>query len=343
MLFSIVIPAHNGGRYLHQTIASAINQKRKADEVLVVDDASSDNTAEIAQSSEWKGQVLYFHNDKATGFVDAWNRAINKATGDFVSILHQDDLLHPDYLYHVEKSLKIYPDVQHIYTTCNYIDEQGNIINTPPRPHSTEPVYYSGKEYANNYLDGLIYNTHIHRCPGVTTGRKLLLDKCTFRSKAGHIADDDFFLRVGAFTVVLGISQPLASFRIHSASTTGKTEQLALQLAKCYIFQSNYYKNNSSLLGDRVIYLYKYAVKYINLLFFQALVFERQDWVDEALKLHLDFNRILPSFFKGNLPYWAKPLWTKDYRTARIGIVLRYYAKLLHKFIGLKNLFLKKV
>jgi glycosyltransferase involved in cell wall biosynthesis len=57
MQFSVVIPAHNGELYLRLTIESALNQTRKADEIIVVDDASTDKTAEIAQSLEYRASV----------------------------------------------------------------------------------------------------------------------------------------------------------------------------------------------------------------------------------------------------------------------------------------------
>ncbi len=69
--FSIVIPAHYGKVYLRFAIKSVLNQTRQADEVVVVDDASTDNTEKIAWSSEWKGMVKYYYNEPSTGFVDA--------------------------------------------------------------------------------------------------------------------------------------------------------------------------------------------------------------------------------------------------------------------------------
>jgi len=109
--FSIVIPAYNGEKFLKQAIESALSQTRLADEVIVVDDASSDGTAEIAKS--YNEKIKYYFNDKSTGFVDAWNRAISKATSDYVTILHQDDLLHPEYIERIEQALLQYSNIGH--------------------------------------------------------------------------------------------------------------------------------------------------------------------------------------------------------------------------------------
>jgi glycosyltransferase involved in cell wall biosynthesis len=305
---SIVIPAHNGEQYLRLAIDSAINQTRSPDEIIVVDDASTDATAEIAKS--FGSKIKYHFNQRATGFVDAWNRAIELASGDFVSILHQDDLLHPKYLEHIERAISQFPGVSHFYTACNYIDENGSIIKKPPEPHSFEPVLYTGKEYAHNYLNGIIMNNHIHRCPGVTTSRELLIKQCKYRKEAGHIADDDFFLRVGEFTDVVGISYPLASYRHHKESETGRLDLLSLELAEAYVFQVKYYKDGSSILDPEDIEkINRQAVRFINLLLFQGVLYKRDEWIQRAQELRNELEQIKKGFMERNLPRWAKCLW----------------------------------
>ncbi len=310
MRFSIVIPAHNGEKYLRQSIESALAQERKADEIIVVDDASEDETASIAKAYTESGTLKYFHNAVSTGFVDAWNRAIQRTSGEYVSILHQDDMLHPEYLRHIERALKLFPRAEHLYTGCNYVDEAGNIIKTTAGPHSLEPVLYSGERYAHEYLNGAVNNRHIHRCPGVTTSRRILLDECTYRKEAGHIADDDFFLRVGAFTDVVGISRPLADFRHHALSATSTADSLNVTLARDYVFQSRYYRDHGALLSPEDIHkIDVHAVRFINRLLFQALLLERQDWLLDAVNLRKEFDEMKPSFMKQYLPLWARAMW----------------------------------
>ena len=310
MTFSIIIPAHNGEAFIRQALDSALHQTRRADEVLVIDDASTDRTAEIVRSHNFRGQIKYLYNDTPTGFVDAWNRAVQRATGDFVTILHQDDLLHSEYLENIEKGLIKYLHVRHIYAACNYIDGNGSIIKNPPEPHSLEPILYTGKEYAHNYLTGVLSNQHIHRCPGVTTSRELLLNQCTYRKEAGHISDDDFFLRVGVFTDVIGIAYPLASYREHASSQTHSLHSLALQLARDYVFQTSYYKEHNTLLNpEDVLRINQMAVRFINLLLFQSLLYENKEWFKEAYDLRDELEHLLNSHMGKHLPAWARLMW----------------------------------
>jgi glycosyltransferase involved in cell wall biosynthesis len=337
---SIIIPAHNGEKFIRRAIASAMHQTRKADEVIVADDASTDCTAEIAQSAEWGGYVQYYYHEKSRGFVDAWNQAIRRATSDFVTILHQDDVLYPEYLDTIEKAIHYYPKVRHGYVACDYIDEAGDIIKTPQWPYSSAPVLYSGRQYAHNYLHGMVTNNHIHRCAGVATSRELLLNECTYREEAGHIADDDFFLRVGAYTDVVGISQPLAGFRHHMHSVTGTLDLLSLVLARDYVFQVRFHRDNKTLLDDDVKKLQFQAVKFINLLLFQSLLYKQQEWTKTALALRDELDGMLPSYMEKNLPFWARQMWRITPGNGRRSRAATLYAAVLNAGIKSRN-FLK--
>src|ERR1039458_3625532 len=134
MMFSIAIPVRNGSNYLAEAIRSALNQTRAADEILVSDNCSEDETAAIAKSSEWGNRVKYYFNPRPTGMVDSWNHAVAKATRDCVSILHHDDLLDPDYLRAIEMGVTRFPLARHAFTACRYINAAGavDIRRKPP-------------------------------------------------------------------------------------------------------------------------------------------------------------------------------------------------------------------
>lgn len=303
--FSCAIPVHNGGKFLAAAIRSALAQDRPFDEVIIVDDASTDNSKSIIQSAEFFGRVTYYYNPVATGFVDAWNRAAKFASGDFVTILHQDDLLHPSYLKVIEAALDRYPHVQHLYTSCFYIDADGVVVDRPPYPHNFEPQLYSGNEYAARYLQGVVANQHIYRCPGVTTSRRLMTEQCVYRKEAGHIADDDFFYRIGEYTDVVGISMPLASFREHSASETGKHQSLTLALARDYLFQMRAWRvERVASVGDYILTIDQMAARFIFELLLLSSYKKNNEWFETALGYRREFEDIASRSMTEYLPIW---------------------------------------
>lgn len=92
---SVIIPAYNAERFLGEAIASVRDQSLAASEILVVDDGSSDRTADIACS--WGGVVRLLQQQNQ-GPAAARNLAIGEAHGEFLAFLDADDLMTPDRL-----------------------------------------------------------------------------------------------------------------------------------------------------------------------------------------------------------------------------------------------------
>jgi glycosyltransferase involved in cell wall biosynthesis len=258
MTFSIVIPVYDGEKYLEETIRSVLNQNRKADEIIVYDDGSLDNSCEVAL--KYKSEIKYIRNEQGpSGFVNSWNNSIRFSTCDFISILHQDDLLAPDFLLEAEKILKVDNDVKHFFSVCDYINENSqkihNLCYSDQFTSDIEDVSFSGLDYMIAYQKKYANAIHIHRCPGVITHRSIFFDlNCWYNPKAGHIADDDFFYRVGFLTKVKGFLKPLAYYRIHETSETSSIGDLNLviRLSNDYLFQVKQWSFND-LIGDNQI------------------------------------------------------------------------------------------
>jgi glycosyltransferase involved in cell wall biosynthesis len=311
LTFSIAIPVHNGENFLEAALTSAIDQKRSADEILAVDDGSTDRSAEILKAEKWGGKIRYVYNENPTGYADAWNRVVKYSRSEFVSILHQDDLLDQEYLFRIEEASKMFPDCKHFYTGYYYIDGGGNRTAESPLPHAIGPERFRGKEYAHRYLQGVLVNRHLHRCPGVTTQRQLILSKCPYRKEAGLIADDDFFLRVGEFTDVVGISQPLASFREHGESATGKLESLSHRLAIDYIFQTKYYRSQRSLLDETDIgHIEDQANRFIDTYLVESMINDDSPGVRAARILRNELETVQPMYFGKRRTLLSAALWT---------------------------------
>ena len=310
MTFSIAIPVRNGSDYLAQAIRSALCQTRAADEIIILDDNSQDASATIAKSNEWGGRVKYHCNPTPTGFADAWNRAAAKASCDFVAILHQDDLLDCGYLSNVERGLRAFPGARHAFTACRYIDSAGNLLRNAAEPHNPTGMLLSGRQYARAYLHGVFHNRHLHQCPGVTTSRSLLLHECAYRKEAGHIADDDFFYRVGRFTPVVAITQPMASYREHMTSVTAGVRLLSLTLATDYLFQIRQRGSRSDIFdGSDEVYFERLAVRMLNEALYRGTLEVCSGAAQQVLALARELQALCPGALRRYAPQWAAPMW----------------------------------
>lgn len=99
-LVSIIIPAYNSGKYLDETIKSAIAQTWPNKEIIIVDDGSADKSLEIAKKYQNDHVKVFGQANK--GASAARNRGIKEAKGDYIQFLDADDLLAPD---KIEKQL----------------------------------------------------------------------------------------------------------------------------------------------------------------------------------------------------------------------------------------------
>jgi len=263
MTVSVIIPSYNGSRHIRQAILSALHQQRPPEEILVCDDNSTDGTLDICR--QYEGRLTIYKNpDGPSGFVNGWNNAIARASTDYVSILHQDDTLAPDFLRIGMAALERHPGIRHLFSTCRYIDDESRPFSCSytERTPDESGIRLTGAEYVRYYQ--MLGHPHIHRCPGVITHRSIF-DQCRYEAGAGHIADDDFFYRVGMYTDIIGILQPLASFRIHKDSATGSLQdaELSRKLMEDYIYQCRQWMGHPFMNDAAYSYFVRNAHKYI--------------------------------------------------------------------------------
>ncbi len=113
---SVVVPCYNYATFLPEALRSALGQEGVQVEVIVVDDASSDDSAEVAEKfAADDPRVRVIRLEQNGGQVAAVNLALSKATGEFVVRLDADDLLTPGSLARSTALLRAFPSVGLVY------------------------------------------------------------------------------------------------------------------------------------------------------------------------------------------------------------------------------------
>jgi len=97
-LVSILIPAYNAGKWIQETLGSALNQTHKNCEIIVVDDGSQDDTRKRAQAfaAQYPAARIRIEPQENAGASAARNYALRLGQGDFIQYLDADDLLAPE-------------------------------------------------------------------------------------------------------------------------------------------------------------------------------------------------------------------------------------------------------
>lgn len=190
---SVIIPAYNTEAYIAQAIASALNQTLQAIEVIVVDDASTDQTAAIAQSIA-DPRVRVYQHAQNLGAAAARNRAIREATGKWIAVLDSDDWYAPDRL-QTMVTLAEEQNVDMLADDIWYIEEQGTT------PWGTL-LGRSGESIDQVTLIDVVYyvDTDVHGRQGLHLGLSKPLIKREFLTRHQIYYDEavrmgqDFFL-----------------------------------------------------------------------------------------------------------------------------------------------------
>lgn len=158
-LISVIIPCYNSEKWIKECLQSVINQVYKNLEIIVVDDGSTDNTAQIIRNFT-DNRLKYFYK-KNEGASATRNFGIEQSKGNWISFLDSDDYWLPD---KIEKQIQLtFSGYDFIYCDFNKIDENGNLIDNSI---DINPVLY------NNQIKKMLLNTN-----KIAGGSSALLNK----------------------------------------------------------------------------------------------------------------------------------------------------------------------
>jgi glycosyltransferase involved in cell wall biosynthesis len=200
---SVVIPAYNAERTLGETLQSALSQTLDDLEVIVIDDGSTDSTADVAESAgDQRVRVVRVTNG---GVARARNRGIHEARGQFIALLDADDIWRPAKLERQVTLLRARPEVGVCFTAAVRIDADRHPLEGSP-----------AREY-RDYCRALLLESVIvsGSCSSGMIRRRLALDVGGFDPSFSQSADWDFWLRLSCMTAFAPIPETLVLYRTY--------------------------------------------------------------------------------------------------------------------------------
>jgi glycosyltransferase involved in cell wall biosynthesis len=135
-LASIVLPTYNRASRLPKALRSCLQQTYQNLEVIVVDDGSTDNTAEVVASFQREDSRVRYLRQENQKLPAALNTGFRASRGEFLTWISDDNLFHQDAIEIMVGALEKSPDVGLVYCGYDIVDAQGNLLQTvdPPGP-----------------------------------------------------------------------------------------------------------------------------------------------------------------------------------------------------------------
>lgn len=141
MKFSVLLPTRNGGPYLANCIRSVLNQDYGDLELVISDNANTDSTPAVIASFAADPRVKILRLERAVPVTDNWNNALAAASGDYLLMLGDDDLVLPGYFSRMEHILE-----KHGHPECVLYNAFSYVAPDSIRAHGHS--YYSERHFS---------------------------------------------------------------------------------------------------------------------------------------------------------------------------------------------------
>ncbi|OHB47361.1 MAG: hypothetical protein A2099_07225 [Planctomycetes bacterium GWF2_39_10] len=211
---SVIMNCLNGEKYLREAIDSVYTQTYKDWEIIFWDNASTDKSAEIAQSHDHR--VRYFKSEETYLLGKARNLAFKQAKGEYIALLDVDDVWLPNKL---EEQLKLFDKNSNLGMTFSnsiFFDETGDKYE----------MFRFVQPYKGNVFGNLLANNFISTETMIYKRAALERLDYIFDDEFTTVMDFDLSLRVAYYYEIDYVSEPLSKWRMHKESESHKRRSL---------------------------------------------------------------------------------------------------------------------
>jgi glycosyltransferase involved in cell wall biosynthesis len=222
---SVAMCTYNGAQFLSQQLASLAQQSWQPDELVVCDDRSADSSIfivkEFAKTAPFK--VSLYENERNLGYVQNFEQAIQRCSGDIVFLCDQDDVWHPDKIKRCVAAFESQPDVGLVLHGFNWVDDQGQAFSGPIERYGDEGLTAAELPQTFERSSIEVFMSPYPRawCGCMMAFRSLFVgDIVPIFPGKGH---DDWILKLlAAISHVRFLDEALIDYRIHSTNVNGR-------------------------------------------------------------------------------------------------------------------------
>lgn len=215
--WSVMVPTYNCDDLLVLTLRSLLDQDPGPErmEIVVVDDCSpgAARADEIVRRLA-PARIGFHRHERNLGLSGNWNACIARSRGQWVHLLHQDDLVLPGFYERLGRADHERPDIGAAFCRHSTIDPEGNPENLSARERSEPGVL-------ENWLDAIAAQQRVG-CPAIVVKRLVYEQVGGFRSDLVYAVDWEMWVRIAASFAFWYEPEPLTCHRAHGGSETSR-------------------------------------------------------------------------------------------------------------------------
>lgn len=216
-LVSILVPTYNGARFLRQAIDSILAQTYADLEVILLDDASTDETAEIAAA--YADRVQYVRQPANLGIYANVNDGLGRARGEFVATYHADDIYLPTIVEAQVAYFEAHPEVGAVFCSDIFVDAEGREYGRLALPREVRGEQPLAHATVVNAL--LRYKNRFLVCPTAMVRASVYREVGRYdQSRFRNTADLEMWLRISRRYRLAVLESHLMKYRhFHNSSS----------------------------------------------------------------------------------------------------------------------------
>jgi len=211
---SVILTSYNHEKYIKEAIESVLNQTYRDFELIIWDDASTDNSWDIINSYNDE-RIIKFRNDYNRRAVYGINNSIAEiAKGEYIAIHHSDDIWEPSKLEKQVEFLDNHSDCGAVFTLVSIIDENGCVFK------DTHHIYFNIFNQPNrnrfDWLNYFFYKGNALCHPSVLVRKKCFDDCGLYRAGLAQLLDFDMWIRLCLKYDIYIIQERLTKYRVRN-------------------------------------------------------------------------------------------------------------------------------
>lgn len=307
---SCVIPCYNCQNFISKTVQSLINQTIQPQEIILVNDASIDNTLDILKriESQYLNKVRVLDLEKNQGASYARNYGVENAKGRYVLFMDSDDIAEPTLIEeYIDRLYKLNNRIEDKYILCYsayiQIDRKGKPISDIVKGIQVEPEEILGYEFTRNYVS----------TSGVLVKKDYFIKTGGFNEKIRYSEDWDLWLKLAQLGGFAYVDKPLIKIRRHGTNLSSQVDkmlegeklvlkQYSINFVKKAIFNRKLDFDKNVVDYVSVLFKFEYweegfielnnllnkGYNFYNLYFYLGLYYLKHKDIDKALEYFID-------------------------------------------------------